>query len=241
LAVSDLLVDKPQQVEFLGSADGMFRVWLNGQEIFQRKRDSSDQPDSDRFDANLTTGINRLLIQLAANRQAPRFQLRFRRKSSKAEHERLTRLALEGEGNAQRGREVFLNAEKSLCIKCHHLGEQGGRIGPELAEIGSRFSRIHLVESILEPSRTVAPSYESLVVVLESGRIITGVKISETETLLTLGDSQGKTHELPKSEIEEFQVQSLSTMPDGLEKQLTDREFVDLIGFLLSLKKTPSQ
>jgi putative heme-binding domain-containing protein len=153
----------------------------------------------------------------------------------------LIKLVLQSQGNVRHGRELFLDKEKSQCFKCHRLGEQGGKIGPDLAGIGSRFSRIHLIESILEPSRTVAPSYETLVVVLEDGRVVTGVKVAETETVLTLGDNEGKTHDIPKSEIDEFQKQSRSTMPEGLEKRLTEREFVNLISYLLSQKKTPSR
>jgi putative heme-binding domain-containing protein len=239
LAVTDLFADRPQEGEFLASADGTFQVWLNGREVFQRKNAAVYQPNSERFDTTLAKGLNRLLVQVVSNQEDARFQLRFRRKSSKAEHERLTRFVLEGRGSAERGRELFLNSEKSQCIKCHRLGELGGRIGPDLAGIGSRFSRIHLVESILEPSRTVAPSYETRVVVLASGRVMTGVKVTETATLLTLGDNQGKTHDISKSEIDETSVQSLSTMPDSLEKRLTEREFIDLIDFLLSQKKVP--
>src|SRR5262249_41805605 len=106
-------------------------------------------------------------------------------------------------------------------MKCHTLNEQGGRIGPDLTAVGSRFSRIHLIESILEPSRTIAPSYETITVLTSSGRTVSGVKVSEDETTLTLGDDQGKPHQIPKSEIEDRVKQSRSTMPDGLEKRFT--------------------
>ena len=103
--------------------------------------------------------------------------MRFRRKSATAEHERLIQAALARAGNAERGRQHFLNVEKSHCLKCHRVGEQGERAGPELTGIGSRFSRIYLVESILEPSRTIAPSFGSVTVLLEDGQTISGVKI----------------------------------------------------------------
>ena len=141
-------------------------------------------------------------------------------------------------GSATRGREVFLNVEKSQCVKCHRLAEQqAGRIGPDLTGIGSRFSRIHLIESILEPSRTVAPSYATVVLALEDGQVLSGVRIAETEATLTLGDNKGKVHTIKRSEIDQLKVQLQSTMPEGLEKRLTDREFVDLLIFLISQKK----
>ena len=144
---------------------------------------------------------------------------------------------MRGRGSALRGREVFFESEKSQCIKCHRLGEKGGRIGPDLTGIGSRFSKIHLVESLLQPSRTIAPSYATLTVALSSGRVLSGVKVAETTKTLTLGDKDGKTHVIPRSQIELIRRQSKSTMPEGLEKRLTDREFLNLIAFLLSQKK----
>src|SRR5262249_21899946 len=151
-----------------------------------------------KADAKLLGGGSRLVIELTG-RAVPEFQVRFRSKSSKADHERLMKLVLEGAGNGERGRELFLNAETTQCVKCHRIGEEGGRVGPDLAGIGSRFSRIHLVESVLEPSRTIAPSYETLAVALQSGQVLNGVKSSETASELVLGDNQGKLHTISKA------------------------------------------
>ncbi len=238
LAVSELDLGQAETVEFLASANGTFAVWLNGHSIFTRDKAAAYQPDSDRFSVALPMGRSRIAARVSGSGDGIPFHLRFRHKSSQADHERLTQLALTGRGNVQRGRELFLNAEKSQCVKCHRIADQGGRIGPDLAAIGSRFSRVHLIESILEPSRTVAPSYETWVLVLDSGRLLAGVKVSETATQLTLGDNQGQTHQVPKSTIEESQVQPTSSMPDDVHKRLTDAEFVDLVEFLLSLTKT---
>jgi quinoprotein glucose dehydrogenase len=71
----------------------------------------------------------------------------------------LTQSALTRAGDRERGRKLFFDSDKSLCLRCHRLGDQGERMGPELTGVGSRFSRIYVVESILEPSRTIAPSF----------------------------------------------------------------------------------
>ena len=130
--------------------------------------------------------------------------------------------------------------EKSQCLKCHRLGEQGERIGPDLTGLGSRFSRIHIVESILEPSRTIAPSFQTVLVALRDGRVLTGVPIAETTETLTLADNQGQKHSLDKSAIEEQRPQSISTMPEGLEQKLTADEFIHLVEFLVSQKASAS-
>ncbi|MDB5337868.1 MAG: putative rane-bound dehydrogenase [Planctomycetaceae bacterium] len=237
LAYTDVSVAEPAGAQFLASSTGTLQVWLNGKLIHERPKSGSFQPDSDRFEAQLNKGLNRVVVQVGTAQGLAQFHVRFRRRGSSAEHERLAQFALQDSGNIERGRELFFNAEKTLCMKCHRLLDQGGRIGPDLTGIGSRFARIHLIESILEPSRTIAPSYETVTTVLTSGRVVTGVKVAETDVLLTLGDETGKTHEIPKSEVDERITQPRSTMPDGLEKRITDREFLDLLTFLLSQKK----
>ena len=146
------------------------------------------------------------------------------------------RAALTSSGDAARGRKLFFDTEKSQCLKCHRIGDRGERIGPELTGVGGRFSRIFIVESILEPGRTIAPSFETVMVALKDGRVLAGVRAAETDLTLTLADQQGQKHVLAKSSIEERRPQSQSTMPDGLEKRFTPAEFIDLIEFLAGQK-----
>jgi putative heme-binding domain-containing protein len=187
-------------------------------------------------DVELAHGIHRLLAEIASTPSATELQFHFRRKSSTLEHERLVQSALARPGNPERGRKVLEDVEKSLCLKCHRLGDRGERIGPELTKLGGRFSRITIIESILEPSRSIAPSFEQVSAALADGRVITGVRVAETEQDLTLGDQEGRKQTIRKANIESMKQQSQSLMPEGLEKRLTSDEFVDLIGYLTSQK-----
>jgi len=90
----------------------------------------------------------------------------------------------------------------------------------------------------LQLHRTIAPGFDTSMITLKSGRILTGIVVAQTEKLLTLADNQGQKHEIITSEIEERQTQPISTMPEGLEKQLSTDEFIDLITFLVSQKET---
>ena len=236
LGYTDVAVTNQAEVQFLAASSGTLRVWLNGKSVYDRQKPGPYRPESDRFNGLLREGRNRLVVRVSGA-QSPQFHLRIRYQSSKAEHERLVQQTLRTQGNVLRGKEIFINTEKSQCLKCHRLGALGGQIGPNLTGVGSRFSRIHLIESILEPSRTMAPSYQSVTVYMKDGRVVSGVRIAETDTTITLGDNQGQQHMLKKSEIEDLQESVLSAMPEGLEKQLTQREFVDLIAFLLAQKK----
>jgi putative membrane-bound dehydrogenase-like protein len=240
-AQTEVAVNTAADVEFFASSRGGLQVWLNGKSIFLRDQPRNFQFDSDRFAGRLDAGANRLLIQAGPSStgvESVECHMRFRRKSAKAEHEKLTQAALNRPGNAERGRKVFFDKEKSLCLKCHQLSNQGERIGPELTGVGGRFSRIYLVESILEPSRTIAPSFGTIAVTLKSGKLLDGVKVGQSETTLTLADNQGQKHVLAKADIEEQHASAVSSMPEGLELRLTQEEFVDLIAFLASLKES---
>ncbi|HYT91381.1 MAG TPA: HEAT repeat domain-containing protein, partial [Gemmataceae bacterium] len=234
---SEIVVTESSRVEFFTAGTGQATVWLNGKEVYRRDRPGVTGPYPDRFDAVLAKGSNRVVVQLTVAKGNAELQLRFRRKSATPDHERLTRAALSRAGNPAHGRQIFLNAEKSLCIKCHRVGEQGERIGPELTGLGSRFAKVYIVESILEPSRTISPSFETVLVVLKDGKTLSGVKVDETETSLTLADSEAKRHVLARVDIEEVRRHAVSSMPEGLERRLTEDEFVDLISFLANLKE----
>lgn len=229
LAAIDLAFAEPAVLQFHMTGSGNIGIWVNGGGAARQ-----DSPEGGhRFAANLNKGNNRVLARIAAGSE---FALRFRRQSARAEHEALMRVALGRRGNAARGRALFLNVEKSLCLKCHRLGDQGEKIGPELTGVGARFARAYLVESILEPSRTIAPSFDTLSVTLKNGKIFSGIKTAETPLVLTLADAQGVKQTINKADIEERQPSPLSTMPEGLEKRFTEDEFLDLIEFLTSQK-----
>jgi len=229
IAVSEFVVPEAFRAEFRLSSAGTLEVWLNGKLVHRRPEAGPYATDSDRFEADIERGVNRVIAQVAGKGE---WHARFRRKSATERHERLSQLALATRGNPSRGRELFLNAERTACIKCHRLEGQGGGIGPDLTGVGRRFSKIHLIESILEPSRAIAPAFRNLSIRLRDGSELTGVQVTESEVALTIGDAQGQMHALRKDQIEELRTLELSIMPEGLESGITDVEFVDLIAFL---------
>lgn len=233
LARAEIELEQPTGVEFLGSSAGSLQVSINGHAFADRHDTRSPGSYSHRFQVDLPGGRTTVMARVDSSPPAL-FQLRFRRRSASVRHERLTTLALSRRGTVDGGRELFFDVNKSQCLKCHRLRDQGGRIGPDLTGVGSRFSPIHLIESVLDPSRTIAASFHTVTVVLADGRVVTGVKLAETERALTLGDAQGQVQEIEKSIVQGRVPASLSTMPEGLEKALTDQEFVDLIAFLLA-------
>jgi putative membrane-bound dehydrogenase-like protein len=236
LAFTDFALSEPATLQFLVTSRVRPRAWLNGKIIYSRSEAGSLETVMDRVETDARQGLNRLFLEVASGPLSPDWQVRFRRKSSSIEHESLAQMALDRSGDPDRGRRLFENVEKSLCLKCHLVGERGERIGPELSGIGGRFSRVTIIESILEPSRSIAPSFDSVALALKDGRVLTGMRVAETDAIITLADQDGLKHAIPVADIESARRHSRSLMPDGLEKRFTREEFVDLIAYLASQK-----
>jgi putative membrane-bound dehydrogenase-like protein len=232
LGVTDFTMPEPANVELLASSNGTLRIWVDGRLVHRRTDVPPLQPAADRVATDLGAGPHRLAVSVAP----PEFHLRFRRRGSSLDHERLIQLALTRPGNPERGRKVLEDVEKSQCLKCHRVGNHGERIGPELSGLGGRFARVTIIESILEPSRSVAAGFESVTLALADGRVLIGIGVGETDRTLTLADREGRRHQIAKADIEARTRQAQSTMPDGLEKRLTPEEFADLVEYLASQK-----
>ena len=73
-------------------------------------------------------------------------------------------------GNAKRGRDLFLNATGVQCRNCHQLGDQGRNVGPRLDDVGKRLARRQLLESILDPSAVIDEKFRTWIVQTADGR-----------------------------------------------------------------------
>jgi putative heme-binding domain-containing protein len=135
------------------------------------------------------------------------------------------------DGDVQRGFAVF---QKRNCFRCH--GEQR-RLGPDLTGAAQRFSRDDLFTAIVEPSKDIAPSFESKLIVTNSGKTYNGMLIYESQELILLQVSPDTTVRIPGSEVQSIGRSAISFMPTGLLDDANDREVVDLYAYLRSLRK----
>ncbi len=60
-------------------------------------------------------------------------------------------------GDPKHGQELYRT--KGRCAQCHINGGQGGSLGPELTEIGSRRSAAHLRAAVLDPASTLPEDF----------------------------------------------------------------------------------
>ncbi|MEL6107609.1 MAG: serine hydrolase [Planctomycetota bacterium] len=142
--------------------------------------------------------------------------------------------AFTNKGNAQAGAKLF-HDQRTKCSTCHQVGKEGGRVGPDLSNIGGKFDRPHLIDSLLYPSRQIGYGYETTIILTEDGRTISGIAKEATDSHITLLDSTNKNIRVARSEIVESKVSKTSIMPSGLEGSLSDQEFVDLVAYLETL------
>src|SRR5262249_41627585 len=84
-------------------------------------------------------------------------------------------------GDPKAGRALFFDLKgKIQCPVCPSAGGEGGRLGPSLDRIAARRAPEFIMESILEPSKDIAPEFETVAVATKDGRVITGLRINET-------------------------------------------------------------
>jgi putative heme-binding domain-containing protein len=138
-------------------------------------------------------------------------------------------------GDAGRGRAVFFSP-KAACSTCHAVGAEGGRVGPDLTKVGTVRSGRDILESILLPSSTIAQGYENYQAVTKDGRLFNGVIARQSADVVVLKDSSGAEVRLGRGEIDTIRRLATSLMPEGLERNLSEAEFRDLLAFLQGLK-----
>jgi putative membrane-bound dehydrogenase-like protein len=150
------------------------------------------------------------------------------------ENEAQWRKSLAEGGDAAAGERVFFHPRGPRCASCHRIDGRGGLIGPDLSVIARSHDRGKLIESILTPSKEIAPAYTTWVITTRDGKVRTGVIVEEgPNSTVTLGEADGKLTVLPRLAIEDRQASPVSLMPDNLHQQMTVREFRDLLAFLL--------
>jgi putative membrane-bound dehydrogenase-like protein len=140
-------------------------------------------------------------------------------------------------GDPEAGERVFFHAKGPRCFACHKIDGRGEAVGPDLSRIGAAMNREKLVESILEPSKEIAPAFVTWLVTTRDGKQHTGVVVAEGfDSTLTMAGSSGKRTVLQITDIEDRVAQTTSIMPDNLHGQMTRREFADLLVFLEARK-----
>lgn len=137
------------------------------------------------------------------------------------------------EGDKDNGKLIF----NKTCSICHQVGEVGTDFGPNLTEIGSKLSREAQYISIIHPDAGISFGFEGYRIDMKDGSTLGGIIASKTETDIDLKLPDGSVVSLKTSDVAAMSQLENSMMPAGLQNTMTSEELVDLVEYLMSLKR----
>jgi len=138
-------------------------------------------------------------------------------------------------GDAEAGKRVFFDKTDLSCVRCHKVDGIGGDVGPELKDIGAKYKRDYLLESLVDPNKQIAKGYETVVLNLLDGRVKSGILKSEDKKEIRLVTPEGERVVVPVDDVE-VRSRGPSAMPADLHQKMTLRELRDLVEYLTTLK-----
>ena len=133
--------------------------------------------------------------------------------------------------NLTRGRSAYA---KVGCAQCHRLDGIGGSVGPNLTDLAKRMKPAEVLESILEPSRTIPEAYVLQQFNMSNGVVHLGQVQEETDAVVVLRSlsATGASLRLAKALIVSRKKLNVSNMPPGTVNTLEKQQILDLIAYL---------
>lgn len=137
-------------------------------------------------------------------------------------------------GDKAKGRALYTG--KGGCAGCHMVGGSGGRMGPDLSQIGAMRSPSNLRTSLVEPSAAIAGGWTMAHVTLKSAAKVDGIRLNEDNFYISLRDAKGKIQTIAKSDATKIDRDITKSSMPSYEKVFTSEEMTDLIAYLFSLR-----
>jgi putative heme-binding domain-containing protein len=137
-----------------------------------------------------------------------------------------------GKPDPAHGREVFLHPKLGGCVLCHRVEGLGSIAGPNLSAIGSAKSEDYILESLLQPSRNVAPQFECFMLATADGQVRTAFQLIERGGNHTYIGLDGKAFDVKIEDILKRERLPVSIMPEGQVNRLGDEDIRDLLAYL---------
>lgn len=142
--------------------------------------------------------------------------------------------AVQADRSYESGKEMFQIAS---CVKCHTIGGSGKAIGPDLSDVGTRYSTLELLEHIIDPALEVADEYKTFIIETKDKKEFFGQIVDENDETLSILDNPLKPETavtVQRSNIKVMQHIAMSPMPSDLLITLNKDEIWDLVAYLQS-------
>lgn len=146
-------------------------------------------------------------------------------------------------GNPKRGALIFYKSV-AACIKCHDSGKDSTPLGPDLTQTQKSLTDEYLIESILFPSKKIKQGFETVTILTNDGKVVSGLVAKDQKDSLVLRDAANLEQEIivPKKEIDEKTISKQSMMPAGLVATLKNQaEFYDLVSYVFNVARGGQQ
>jgi putative heme-binding domain-containing protein len=137
--------------------------------------------------------------------------------------------------NFTQGKMLFTAA---LCSNCHSMkGEGAGAVGPDLTQLGTRFSNRDILESIILPSKVISDQYAATDFIMKDGSTVTGrLKNEENgKYYISMNPFSPQTLQvIQKKDVASTKLSNVSIMYPGTINRLNKEELKDLLAYLTS-------
>lgn len=123
------------------------------------------------------------------------------------------------------------------CGSCHMMRGEGGNIGPDLTQLGTRFSPKDMLEAIIEPNKVVSDQYAATVLTMKDGSSILGRLTGEDEDAYTISQNPFAPEvlrDIPKDDVVDTKFSYISIMYPGLINNMNEEEVKDLVAYLMA-------
>jgi putative heme-binding domain-containing protein len=125
----------------------------------------------------------------------------------------------------------------TTCKGCHTMRGEGGAAGPDLTQIGTRFSPKDILEAIVDPDKTISDQYAATQFSLKNGTSIVGRLVNEDKLAYYVSQNPYAPESLEKvlkKNVSSTKTSNVSMMFQGLINSLNEEEFKDLMAYLIS-------
>lgn len=125
----------------------------------------------------------------------------------------------------------------TLCLSCHTMQGEGGIIGPDLTQLGTRFSPKDILNATINPSDEISEQYEATILELKAGGSVVGRLTNEDDTNYYVSQNPFAPNDIrtvSKSDVKSTKVSEVSIMLPGMINRLNEEELKDLIAYLIS-------
>ena len=137
-----------------------------------------------------------------------------------------------GAPNYGNGKQLFTVAN---CVGCHKLDGTGRELGPDLTKLEPKWTGIDILKEILDPSAKINEKYQTNVIELASGKVLTGLVVEETPDVIKIVENplvKAEPIVVKRGDVVERTRSKVSIMPKGLLDKLSRDEILDLVAFV---------